>query len=99
MEAYFNHERKFRETVVYTIGNPLLAAGILQNDMTAGLHIPPKLLVQETENGGTRIVYDLPSSVMGAGGPCNAEMKAALEDLDRKLELLVNKVLTVGNKL
>ena len=99
MTAYFNQERKFRETIVYTIGNPLLAAGILKHDMSAGLDVPPKFLVQETENGGTRIIYDLPSSVMAAGAPRNAEMKVALEDLDKKLEALVNKVLTIANKL
>ncbi|KAI0090554.1 hypothetical protein BDY19DRAFT_935805 [Irpex rosettiformis] len=99
MEAYSNHQLKFRQTVVYTIGNPLLAAPVLKNDMTAGLDIPPKLLVQETDNGGTRIIYDLPSSIMAAGAPRNAEMEAALDKLDKKFELLVNKVLTVANKL
>jgi uncharacterized protein (DUF302 family) len=99
MRAYYGDEHEFRETVVYTIGNPLIAKDILKHDMSAGLDVPPKLLVQEMDNGGTRILYDLPSSVMPAGGPPSAEMKAALESLDSKFELMLNRVLTIGNKL
>ncbi|KAI0697434.1 hypothetical protein BC835DRAFT_1338064 [Cytidiella melzeri] len=99
MDVYYAGEQKFRETVVYTIGNPLQAKDVLKHDMSAGLDIPPKLLVQEMDNGGTSILYDLPSSVMLGGKKPNPEMKAALESLDSKFEMLVNKVLSVGNKL
>lgn len=68
---------------------------MLQHDLTAGLHVPPKLLVQELDAGkGTSIIYDLPSSVIlvgsGAGKP---ELKKAAEALDEKFERMVRKVL------
>lgn len=66
---------------------------MLQHDLTAGLHVPPKLLVVELEGGkGTSIVYDLPSSVVLVGKP-NAELKKAAEVLDEKFERMVKKVL------
>ena len=66
---------------------------MLQHDLSAGLHVPPKLLVQELEGGqGTAIIYDLPSScvLVGKVGP---ELKKAAEGLDEKFEKMVRKVL------
>ncbi|KAI0697435.1 hypothetical protein BC835DRAFT_1413671 [Cytidiella melzeri] len=100
MNTYYAGERMFPQTVVFTIGNPLLAKDVLRHDMAAGLDLPPKLLVQETESGGTMILYNLPSSFLPAGdGQPNSEMKVALEDLDRKFEMLARKVLSDEGKL
>lgn len=66
---------------------------MLQYDLTAGLHVPPKLLVVEVEGGqGTSIIYDLPSSVVliGKVGP---ELKKNAEALDEKFEKMVRRVL------
>ena len=38
-------------TVLYTIGNPLIAQAILRYDLRARLYIPPRLLVQEKADG------------------------------------------------
>ncbi|KAH8102074.1 TT1751-like protein [Cristinia sonorae] len=95
LSAYFNGARKFPEAHVYTIGNPIIAQTMLQQDLTAGLHVPPKLLVIEAEGGkGTSVVYDLPSSVVLVGsGLLNAELKKSAAVLDEKFEKMVRKVL------
>jgi len=93
LSAYFGG-RKFLETHIYTIGNPLIAQGMLQHDLTAGLHVPPKLLVVEVEGGkGTNIVYDLPSSVIVVAKNASPEMKKVAEGLDEKFEKMVRRVL------
>ncbi len=79
------------ETVVVTLGNPLIAKNIIVHNMQAGLYVPPKILVQETDSG-TRVVYDLPSSLMG-GGNLEGDMETAALGLDGKLERMVQKVL------
>lgn len=98
MEAYFDGKQKFKETIIYTLGNPLIAQSFLRYDMSAGLYVPPKVLVQEIEDGGTRILYDLPSSIV-ARGAAVGEVKAALQDLDGKLERMITRVLSADHKL
>ena len=93
LNAYFKGERTFPETHVYTIGNPLIAQTILQHNLGAGLHIPPKMMVQEIEGGrGTRIVYDSAISTMVVDD--NEELKKAAAALDEKLEGLARRVLS-----
>lgn len=80
-------------TIVYTIGNPLVAQTILQYDLRAGYNIPPRLLILEkADRTGTNIVYHLPSSVMALNH--NPKLKAAAEALDDKLEGMITKVVT-----
>ncbi|KAJ3479285.1 hypothetical protein NLI96_g9173 [Meripilus lineatus] len=94
LDAYFGGSRSFPETQVFTIGNPLIAQTMLQYDLTAGLHIPPKFLVQEGPNGkGTVLLYDLPSSVMDVRG--NEDVLKAAKVLDEKLERMVRKVFSI----
>jgi hypothetical protein len=48
------------------LGNPLIAITMLQYDLTAGLTVPPELLVRELsadEGGGMELVYQLPSAL------------------------------------
>ncbi|KXN83682.1 hypothetical protein AN958_00823 [Leucoagaricus sp. SymC.cos] len=88
-------------TVLYTIGNPLIAQTILRHDLRAGLYIPPRLLVQEKSDGkGTLLVYQLPSSVMivPGEGKENEELKKAVENLDKKFETLARKVVGMEGK-
>ncbi|CAL1710118.1 unnamed protein product [Somion occarium] len=93
LSAYFDDTRSFPETHYYILGNPLIAQTILKHDIIAGLHIPPKILVQEMEGGaGSRIIYELPSSVMAVGG--SEVLKKAAEVLDVKLENMARKVLS-----
>ncbi|KAH9848156.1 TT1751-like protein [Lenzites betulinus] len=86
-------------TAVYTFGNPLIAQTMLQYDLAAGLHIPPKLLLLENADGsGTRIIYDDPSSHIPVpsgetGEGLDDELKKAAEALSAKVEALVAVVL------
>ena len=61
------------------------------------LGVPLRLLVLEKEPGagqGTRVVYDLPSSLISPGlhGDADQELRQAAEDLDSKLEKLIQEV-------
>jgi uncharacterized protein (DUF302 family) len=81
------------QATMYVYGNPFIAANIMRHDISAGLNIPPRLLVLEKASGaGTRVIYLLPSSIMVIHG--NAEQKATVELLDEKVEKLVVHVLT-----
>lgn len=75
---------------VYTVGNPLVAETMLRHDLSGVFNIPPRLAVLECPDGGTRVLYHLPSSVMRLYG--NDELNAAALQLDAKLEDLITKV-------
>jgi len=78
-------------TRLYTFGNPLIAQGILGQDLRAALNIPPRLLVTEKEDhSGTKVLYHLPSSTMVIDD--NAHMREVVATLDAKVEKLVVKV-------
>jgi uncharacterized protein (DUF302 family) len=50
---------------MYTIGNPLIARTMLEHDIAAGLNVPVRLMIfEEPASRTTRLVYDLPSSLM-----------------------------------
>ncbi|KAJ7578381.1 hypothetical protein C8J56DRAFT_967800 [Mycena floridula] len=86
---HFHH--KVPKTVVYTIGNPLIAETMMKHDLRAAYNIPPRLLVLENEGEDkTSVIYHLPSSVNALGD--NAELKAAAMSLDAKLDELLTKV-------
>ncbi|KAI0340218.1 hypothetical protein BDW22DRAFT_1360762 [Trametopsis cervina] len=93
MDVYY--QRNFTPTVVFTLGNPLLAKEIMKYDMEAGLHIPPQMIVQQTEKGGTKISYDVPSTIMPGAKKPSKGMMASMKTVDQKLEKLVRKVLAV----
>ena len=69
---------------MYTIGNPLIAQTMLKHDIAAGLNVPVRLMIYEdAANLTTRLVYDLPSSLMI--GLQNEMVAAAAKKLDAKL--------------
>ena len=74
----------------YTIGNPLLAATMLQHDVGAALNVPVRLVIYEGKDGRTRLGYDRPSSLMDRLG--NPELSAAARKLDAKLAALAERV-------
>lgn len=89
----YNNTNDTPATAIYTIGNPLIAQGILRYDLRAGLHIPPRLLVLEKEDRtGTRVMYQLPSSIMVLPDNKNPELKEVAEGLDRKFEALARRI-------
>ena len=69
---------------MYTIGNPLIARTMLEHDIAAGLNVPVRLMIYEdAASRTTRLVYDLPSSLMS--GLKNEKVTAAAKKLDAKL--------------
>jgi uncharacterized protein (DUF302 family) len=69
---------------MYTIGNPLIARTMLEHDIAAGLNVPVRLIIYEdAESRTTRLVYDLPSSLMS--GLKNQKVTVAAKKLDAKL--------------
>ena len=69
---------------MYTIGNPLIARTMLEHDIAAGLNAPVRLMIYEDAvSRTTRLIYDLPSSLMS--GLQNEKVAAAAKKLDAKL--------------
>lgn len=69
---------------MYTIGNPLIARTMLEHDIAAGLNVPVRLIIYEdAASRTTRLVYDLPSSLMS--GLKNQKVTVAAKKLDAKL--------------
>jgi len=69
---------------MYTIGNPLIARTMLEHDIAAGLNVPLRLMIyDDAVSGTTRLIYDLPSSLMS--GLQNEKVAAAAKKLDAKL--------------
>jgi uncharacterized protein (DUF302 family) len=57
-----------RSAVQYLIGNPLTAATMTRYCVAAGLYAPLRVILYETDDGGSRFEYDLPSSLFGQFG-------------------------------
>lgn len=74
-----------------TFGQPLLAKEMLKVDLDVGLFVPPRALVQEIQGGGTRIVYQLPTSWLG--DPAPEGLKEAMQAVETKMDALFKKVL------
>lgn len=88
------------QTYSYTLGNPLVAQTILRHDLTAALHIPPKIIiVKKADGSGTWVAYDDPASVIAvptvSGESVNPELAEAAEVLSRKFEALIQTITKV----
>ena len=57
-----------RDAVQYEIGNPLTASTMTRYGLAAALYAPLRVVVYEKDDGGSRIEYDLPSSLFGQFG-------------------------------
>jgi len=57
-----------RNAIQYEIGNPLTASTMTRYQLGAANYAPLRVVVFEAETGGTRIEYDLPSSLFGQFG-------------------------------
>ncbi len=72
---------------LYILGNPLLAATMMRHDLGAALNVPVRaMIVEDPQTRRTRLVYDLPSSLMARLG--DTEVDAAAVKLDQKLAAL-----------
>lgn len=80
-----------RKIVQIILGNPLIAKTIIPHSLNAGLHIPPRMiLIENEEKNGTKIVYDLPSTLIASEH--NSELSAAALALDKKFEALADRI-------
>jgi len=78
-----------RRLVRWIFGNPLIAITMLRHDYTAGLFVPPDLLLAESDDGaGCNITYVLPSSLIVV--EANPPLLSAALALDAKVEALVS---------
>ncbi len=75
---------------LYIFGNPLIARGMLEHDLAAGLNVPVRAVIYEDRTGKTRFAYDLPSSFMAHLG--NPRITAAAKALDEKVAALARDV-------
>jgi len=69
---------------------------MLQYDLTAGLAVPPQLLVRELgteDGGGTELVYQLPSRLI-AGVNRDPRLVKVAEVLDEKVAEFVKSVVS-----
>lgn len=57
-----------RNAIQYEIGNPLTASKMTRHQLGAANYAPLRVIVFEADAGGTRIEYDLPSSLFGQFG-------------------------------
>jgi uncharacterized protein (DUF302 family) len=81
-----------RRMVRWLFGNPLVAITMLRHDYTAGLFVPPDLLLAENDGGaGCNVTYVLPSSLIAMEK--NAPLLEAALALDEKVEALVTSAI------
>jgi uncharacterized protein (DUF302 family) len=74
-----------RRLIRWIFGNPLIAITMIQLDNTAGLFVPPELLLAENDDGtGCNITYVRPSSLIAIGD--DQDLRHAAEALDAKIE-------------
>lgn len=92
LNIYFAGEHTFPTTHGLTFGQPLLAKEMLKVDLDIGLFVPPRALVQEIQGGGTRIVYQLPTSWLG--DPAPEGLREVMQVVETKMEVLFSKVLS-----
>lgn len=87
--ALLNIKGAPRKAMQYVVGNPLFAARMTEHDIRAALYAPLRVLVYADDSGGTRVEYDLPSSLFGQFE--NHKVNEVAAELDRKMSALVEK--------
>jgi uncharacterized protein (DUF302 family) len=75
------------------LGNPALAITMLELDVNAGLFAPVELLLVAEPEGGSRVMYLKPSSLMVV--ETHDELLSAARILDEKLKALVLKISSI----
>lgn len=80
-----------RNCTNYLIGNVLYAVQMTKVDLASGLYAPLRVVLYETEDGGSAFEYDRPSSLFGQFGQVEIDRVATL--LDDKLLRLLKRVM------
>jgi uncharacterized protein (DUF302 family) len=57
-----------RHALQYEIGNPYTASTLTRYNLGVGLYAPFRVILYEKDGGGSRVEYDLPSSLFGQFG-------------------------------
>jgi uncharacterized protein (DUF302 family) len=57
-------DMELRPTQVLFFGNPKLGTPLMQNDQTAGLELPMRVLAWEAEDGSTWLGYQSPQTIV-----------------------------------
>lgn len=78
---------KPRNAVQYLIGNPLTASTMTRYRLPAGLYAPLRVILYETDDGGSCFEYDLPSSLFGQFGD------ERITEVARSLDVELSKAL------
>ena len=81
---------KPRKAVQYLIGNPLTASTMTRYGLAAGLYVPLRVILYETDDGGSCFEYDLPSSLLGQFGDDR------ITDVARSLDVKLGKALSAA---
>jgi uncharacterized protein (DUF302 family) len=90
--AWMQKFRVNRRMVRWLFGNPLVAITMLRHDYTAGLFVPPDLLLAENDDGaGCNVTFVLPSSLIAVEK--SAPLLEAALALDSKVEALVTSAI------
>jgi Domain of unknown function DUF302 len=76
-----------RHAIQYEIGNPLTASMMTRHELGAANYAPLRVIVFEADGGGTRIEYDLPSSLFGQFGD------ARVTEVGRGLDIALGRTL------
>jgi uncharacterized protein (DUF302 family) len=74
------------KSIMYVIGNPLIAITMIKHDFEAGLDVPVRVNIYEHKDGKIRFVYNKPSSLMSALH--SSELRDAALKLDAKMMAL-----------
>ncbi|KIW98076.1 uncharacterized protein Z519_01660 [Cladophialophora bantiana CBS 173.52] len=77
----------------FVLGNPMIAITILQHDLSAGLCVPVELCLVEEAEGGVKIVWYKPTSLIAGYEGAKQELVDAANALSIKLETFVKWVL------
>ena len=82
-----------RQNVIeYFIGNILSAVEMTNANLGAGLYAPLRIVVYESQRGGTTVEYDRPSTLLSQYH--NADVDAMGRSLDERLDRLVASALS-----
>jgi uncharacterized protein (DUF302 family) len=79
-----------RNAIQYLIGNPLTASKMTRFGLAAGLYAPLRVIFYETDEGGSRFEYDLPSSLFGQFGD------ERITEVARALDVELGRVLSAA---
>ncbi|KIW82345.1 hypothetical protein Z517_05372 [Fonsecaea pedrosoi CBS 271.37] len=77
----------------FILGNPMIAITMLEHDLNAGLCVPVELCLVEEPEGGVRIVWYKPASLIAGYERVKQELVGAADGLSGKLDVFVRWVL------